>query len=41
MSGMGYPEIRIFALKQEQVVENDHFDNKLYALSIWNVQLML
>ena len=31
---MGYPEILFFARKCQQMVEKDHFDNKLCALSM-------
>ena len=37
----GYPEIQFFALKGQQMLEKDNDDNKVYVLSIENVQLML
>ena len=41
MSALGYPENLFFARNWQQMVEKDHFDNKLYVLSMYNVQLIL
>ena len=34
MAAMGYSEILFFARKWQQIVEKDHFDNKLCVLSM-------
>ena len=36
MATMGYPEILSFALKGQQMVDKDNYDNKSYVLSIEN-----
>ena len=41
MAAMGYTEIPFFALKGQQMVEKDNYDNKFYVLSITNVQTIL
>ena len=38
MAAIGYTEIPFFALKGQQMVEKDSYDNKFYVLSITNVQ---
>ena len=41
MAAMGYPEILFFALKGQQMIVKDNYENKCYVLSIANVQIML
>ena len=41
MAAMDYPEILFLALKGQQMVEKDNYDNKFYVLSIANVPIML
>ena len=41
MTTMGYTEIPFFAFKGQQLIGKDNDNNKIYVLSIENVQLML
>ena len=41
MTAMGYHEILFFALKGQQMVEKDNYDNEFYISTIANVQIML
>ena len=41
MATLGYPEILFVALKGQQMVEKDNYENKFYVLSIANVQITL
>ena len=41
MAAMGYHEILFFALKGQQMVEKNNYDNEFYSLTIANVQIML
>ena len=41
MATKGYPEILFIVLKGQQMLEKDNYENKLYVLSIANVQMML
>ena len=41
MVATGYPEILFFALKGQQMVEKDNYDDEFYVLTIANVQIML
>ena len=41
VAAKGYPEILIFALKGQQMLEKFNYANTFYVLSIANVQIML
>ena len=41
MAAIGYPKIPFFALKGQQLVEKDNYDNKFCVLGTTNVQIML
>ena len=41
MAAIGYPEILFFAIKGQQMVEKNNYDNEFYVLTIANVQIML
>ena len=41
MAAMGYHEMLSFALKGQQMVQKDNYDNEFHILTIANVQIML